>query len=229
MTNRAVLVILALTASCAGSEDVSTRAPELAQPRRAEAQRSVEETSLEGLATAKSIPDQRSDASPTFPALVLTKDAPAPHLADCELTLTRSMCFGYCPAYSVTMHGDGTVVYVGELHVATEGRAESRIDVNLLASILREMESIDFVHHDHTCVGLGTDASSIRVTLRIGGSSRTVEVANNEVLCSHDLPSHEPEWHAAIQKIGERVDRAVDIERWIGTLEQRRALRSRPR
>ncbi len=39
----------------------------------------------------------------------------AADLSKIEITLQRSACFGVCPAYKVTIHGDGLVVFTTEL------------------------------------------------------------------------------------------------------------------
>ena len=38
-----------------------------------------------------------------------------------RIQLQRTACYGWCPAYSVEISGDGTVLYFGERFVATKG------------------------------------------------------------------------------------------------------------
>lgn len=40
---------------------------------------------------------------------------------DVTITLERTVCFGVCPDYVVTVHGDGTVEYEGRNFVAVKG------------------------------------------------------------------------------------------------------------
>ena len=48
------------------------------------------------------------------------------------IQLERIGCYGTCPAYSITIHGDGRVEYTGNAHVkemgATRGADRSRQD-----------------------------------------------------------------------------------------------------
>ena len=37
------------------------------------------------------------------------------------ITLERTTCFGVCPVYTLTIYGDGRVVYEGTRFVRTEG------------------------------------------------------------------------------------------------------------
>lgn len=50
------------------------------------------------------------------------------HLDDVSVSLERTVCFGFCPEYTVTIHGDGRVVYEGRRNVRVVGREEDQID-----------------------------------------------------------------------------------------------------
>lgn len=60
-------------------------------------------------------------------------------LADLTISLKRTQCYGHCPAYTVTVHGDGRVEYDGEAYVASKGHHEHRIDRASIERILRAM------------------------------------------------------------------------------------------
>ncbi|MCY2959890.1 MAG: DUF6438 domain-containing protein [Planctomycetota bacterium] len=161
-------------------------------------------------------------AGPTFPGLAETKGGPAPEIADVEITLDRTYCYGWCPVYTVVVRGDGAVVYEGRAHVQSTARAETKIDPALLEPLLREMEAIDLLRHEHTCRSRIWDSPGTTITLRVGATSRTVcdQFFGNE--CGSDSLGVDPTWHAGIDRIGKLVDELVHVEQWIGTLEQRR-------
>ena len=46
---------------------------------------------------------------------------PPENLTDIEITLERTLCYGNCPVYSVTIDGEGNVVYEGKKFVRVEG------------------------------------------------------------------------------------------------------------
>jgi hypothetical protein len=46
---------------------------------------------------------------------------------DAVITLERTVCYGTCPSYKVTLTGDGTVVYEGQNFVRVQGRQEKKI------------------------------------------------------------------------------------------------------
>src|SRR2546430_1156203 len=43
------------------------------------------------------------------------------------ITLKRTVCYGTCPDYELTIYGNGTVVYEGYRYVAVTGRHSSSI------------------------------------------------------------------------------------------------------
>lgn len=47
--------------------------------------------------------------------------SPPQNLTDVEIKLERTACFGSCPIYSITVFGDGTVMYEGKQFVQVEG------------------------------------------------------------------------------------------------------------
>ena len=55
-------------------------------------------------------------------ALAGRAKAPAPLSTD-EVQLTRTECYGTCPVYTVTIRGDGSVVFEGQASVAATSSA----------------------------------------------------------------------------------------------------------
>ena len=49
-------------------------------------------------------------------------------LKDVIITLERTECFGTCPVYRLTVHGDGRVVYEGIRFVEVEGTVKTSIE-----------------------------------------------------------------------------------------------------
>ena len=75
--------------------------------------------------------------------------APDPSsLSDADLKtvtiqLERTACYGTCPSYSVTIHGDGRVEYNGKGHVKGIGTREGQIEadkIRALASVFAKMK-----------------------------------------------------------------------------------------
>jgi hypothetical protein len=87
-------------------------------------------------------------------SLLLLKSTPgqAPDLSslsDADLkTLTiqleRTACYGTCPGYSVTIHGDGRVEYNGKSHVKESGAREGRMEPDAIRALASEFAKTKF-------------------------------------------------------------------------------------
>src|SRR5262249_27782579 len=86
------------------------------------------------------------------------------------ITLERTRCYGSCPAYSVTLRGDGSVEYAGEIGVDIPGRQAGRIDPSRVIELTKSAESIGFFtmksSYFEDCTDLPTTTISIRTRTR---------------------------------------------------------------
>jgi len=57
----------------------------------------------------------------------------------------RTVCYGTCPAYTVTLHGDGGIEYSGKSHVKQQGTRERRIDPGPIKTLMREFARAKFL------------------------------------------------------------------------------------
>ncbi len=89
------------------------------------------------LPVRKSALDHSSDQTPNLNSL---SDA---DLKTLTIHIERIGCYGTCPAYSVTIHGDGRVEYNGKSQVKEKGAHEGRIEmdkIRALASVFARMK-----------------------------------------------------------------------------------------
>lgn len=105
----------------------------------------------------------------------LTRQTDIPTGADFSVSLERTACFGFCPIYQVTVEGDGSVRYVGEMFVAIEGEQQSRISQSEVRRLVHELERIDFMSLQDSYTDMSaTDMPSAITTLRLNGDIKTV-------------------------------------------------------
>ena len=88
--------------------------------------------------------------SSTVLALPTAVNSDLATLSDAELkgvtfSLERTRCFGNCPAYSVTIQGDGGVEYVGNRNVKETGGKRGHIDLPGIRSLLAEFANAKFL------------------------------------------------------------------------------------
>jgi hypothetical protein len=69
---------------------------------------------------------------------------------DLAVKLERTQCFGMCPSYTVTIHGDGKVTWHGDKYVATVGDAIGRTDPAQLEQLVRAIDQARFFERDES-------------------------------------------------------------------------------
>lgn len=100
-------------------------------------------------------------------------------LSNVIVTLERTVCYGVCSDYTVTIHGDGAVEYVGRQFVGRRGRVTDRVPPGDVAALVKKL---DAAHFDRLYVpipcpkGIATDnPTSILTVDRGGGRVHRVE------------------------------------------------------
>lgn len=125
---------------------------------------------------------------------------------DLEITLQRSRCFGWCPSYSLTIHGDGTVrftplspfAYIGEGEMP-KLPLEGGLSTDQLLVLLSEFEKIRFhslrrrygsneYKRNAYCPRIETDASSAEVTIVKNRKRKTVSLSRVQRLTNTQRP-----------------------------------------
>jgi hypothetical protein len=148
-----------------------------------------------------------------------------PQLGEVEIELTREECYGWCPAYTARLSGDGTLTYTGKSFVKTKGTHYDTFDPQRLLPLLERFRDLEFLAREHRCGVWVVDNSHALVSLRIGTRSKSIvdQVASRED--SGDLSVEDAEWHRRMYDLEAAIDAAANIEFWIGTDAERTANR----
>jgi Domain of unknown function (DUF6438) len=127
------------------------------------------------LPSIKPAQDHSGDQTPDLSTL---SDA---DLKNVTVRLERTGCFGSCPAYSVTIHGDGRIEYKGKSHVKEMGAREGQIEmdkVRTLASVFAKMKFWGLAedYSEAKCNGrICTDMPTATTELSISGVTHRVK------------------------------------------------------
>jgi Domain of unknown function (DUF6438) len=113
--------------------------------------------------------------------------------------------FGTCPAYSVTIFGDGTVHYTGDRFVLVPGNHSAHISPDAVRDLLQQFRKADFLSAKDKYVGNWTDNPTQTITLTIGPQTKTV---TDYVGTDDGLP-------LAIRNLEQQIDEMADTARWI--------------
>jgi len=100
---------------------------------------------------------------------------------DLKITIQRSVCYGSCPDYTLTVLADGTVQFDGRANVATKGVAYGHASYQDLQKLVSAFEAASyFTLHDQYraetdgCPEVWTDNPTVVTSILISGKSKTI-------------------------------------------------------
>lgn len=124
---------------------------------------------------------------------------------DARITLTRSVCFGFCPDYTVTITGAGDVTYNGRSFVAVTGEQHGHVSRDEVASLLTRFDAIGFQSLRDEYRAEVTDLPTYTLTLVRNGRSKTVLDYGGGMAGMPD----------AVRALQDEVDRVAGTGRWV--------------
>jgi hypothetical protein len=121
------------------------------------------------------------------------------------ITLTRGVCFGFCPDYTVSISDEGQVTYVGRRFVNVVGEQHATIPVEDVRRLLVRFDEIGFNNLRDEYRGRVTDLPTYTVTLERNGHRKTVlDYAGT----SAGMPQ-------AVRELEQEIDRVANTARWV--------------
>ena len=129
------------------------------------------------------------------------------------VTLERTVCFGNCPSYQVTIAQDGTVNFEGRDFVKTKGTARAQINPEDFKKLVNEFEKIKYFSLDDKyepgspgCPNAATDSPSARTSIQLTGRSKGV---------SHYYGCGDSEVLRVLTALERKIDEIAGTEKWI--------------
>jgi ankyrin repeat protein len=102
---------------------------------------------------------------------------PFPEIKDLNtlrMSLTRTSCFGSCPAYSVEVRGNGEVIYRGEGSVLITGEHHDRISRQEVIKLLDAFHNADYFSLKDGYSQLVTDVPTYTTAIEFDGHKKSV-------------------------------------------------------
>ena len=143
---------------------------------------------------------------------VSAKDATLANSANFEsftVVLERAPCFGSCPAYSLTIHGDGSVDYLGYRNVKISGHQTAAVSTGQVMKVLQSLDRARFMSLEDRAFGWCFDTGSVAVSVSTAGKTKQVVSDDWCIGAKSGLQSKFVESAAEIDKI-------MDSARWVG-------------
>jgi hypothetical protein len=96
------------------------------------------------------------------------------NLTNVEIKLEKTACYGPCPVYSVTIYGDGTVLYDGIQNVANIGKNIHQISKEDVDEIVELIYELNYFSLKDRYDANWTDDSTVITSVRINDDQKTV-------------------------------------------------------
>jgi len=126
-------------------------------------------------------------------------------MSQVAITLERTGCYGTCPAYWVTLYGDGRAVYEGRGYVDVLGRHEYRVDPARIAALVESARGKDIWSMANEYRYPVTDNPTYFMRLKFGDQGKEIE---DYVGGSAGMPE-------VISEFEDEIDRAAESNAWI--------------
>lgn len=129
------------------------------------------------------------------------------------ITLERTVCFGSCPIYSVTIASDGRVTFEGRQYTKIKGIVRGKISRKKFRQLVAQFQQTEyfslpdrFVPGTKVCPQMVTDMPSAITSIHLQGKSKTVShyhgCGNSGVL-------------AQLSALETRIDEIAGTQKWI--------------
>jgi len=136
-------------------------------------------------------------------SLANTKD-----LQSLTIEMRRLYCGAGCPVYTITIHGDGTVEYVGQQFVRDRGPEHLVLSQDQIHDLLKEFDRADFFRLEERAFAWGYHTPRFGVRITVDGKSKEVKSDRYDVGAESGPQARFAEAAAAI-------DRFVGTDRWV--------------
>jgi len=124
------------------------------------------------------------------------------------IKLTRSECFGVCPAYTITIHGSGLVNYTGIRNVGTLGERTWSIQSSTLSMLLEHFDRVHFYSIEGRAFEKCGDTPRVLISVSVDGAEKSV---SSDAFCVGAKSGPQ----AAFVKLAQEIEVAVGSDRWV--------------
>lgn len=134
--------------------------------------------------------------------------AHARDLNSLTVVMERGSCFGSCPVYSITIHGDGRVEYVGRRFVRDKEPQTTTISKEQLARLLQDLDGVHFYALEERAFTFCFDTPRVAISGAVDGRSKRV---SSDAFCAGSKRGVQ----ARFVSVAAEIDTLVGSERWV--------------
>lgn len=122
--------------------------------------------------------------------------------------LSRGPCFGSCPVYTVTIHGDGNVEFDGKQSVKIHGKQTAQITDAQFAQVIGVLNRVRFSDLDDRAFSWCFDTPAVSIAVTTSGHEKRV---SSDVACTGAKAGMQAEFVRATDEI----ENIVSTDRWV--------------
>ncbi|MFZ0959080.1 MAG: DUF6438 domain-containing protein, partial [Candidatus Sulfotelmatobacter sp.] len=124
------------------------------------------------------------------------------------IVLSRGTCFGSCPAYTISIHGNGAIEYMGERFVKVGGKQTASIASGDFMKILQRLDEAHFFALDDRAFAWCFDTSTVSIAVSVDGRTKSVV---SDATCTGAKSGVQDEFVSA----ADDIDQIVGSKRWV--------------
>ncbi|HQU85773.1 MAG TPA: DUF6438 domain-containing protein [Pyrinomonadaceae bacterium] len=134
---------------------------------------------------------------------------------DLQITLERTVCYGRCPAYKLSVKADGTVLFEGIDFTKVKGKTEGKISEEKLKQLVKAFQDADYFNlngkYDYENCNQMTDHPSATTSIQMDGKTKTIGHYHG---CKDGSNSFKDEL-VKLSRLEDKIDEIVETKRWI--------------
>ena len=129
-----------------------------------------------------------------------------------KIKLCRTPCFGFCPDYSVSIFGDGTVTYEGRRFVKIKGKRQSRVSIDAVQRLANRFVSSNYFALQLSYGQCGGDLPTAVTSIEWTRVKKTVTDCGELPVVT--IPS-------VLRELELAIDITADSQQWVGVDTER--------
>jgi hypothetical protein len=125
-----------------------------------------------------------------------------------RIQLSRGPCRGRCPSYTITIHGDGKLEYVGDRNVRVPGTRAGKLNSEQITEVLKSLDRAHFLALEDRAFSWCFDTGSVSISVSMDGKTKRVVSDDSCTRAKSGL-------QAQFVKSAAETDAIVGSNRWI--------------
>ena len=90
------------------------------------------------------------------------------------IKLQKTRCYGKCPVYTITIHGNGQAIYFGKENVGKIGKYEKKLEQTEIGNLIKAFEDANFFEFKDEYTAKITDRPTTYITYTVNEKTKRI-------------------------------------------------------